>query len=43
MFARHVTMRLKPEVVHEFPLLAENIQKEILSCLRKQKGSSNYF
>ena len=38
MFARHVTMQLKPEVVHEFPLLAENIQKEILPCLRKQKG-----
>lgn len=38
MFARQVTMQLKPEVVHEFPFLVENIQKEILTLLRKQKG-----
>jgi quinol monooxygenase YgiN len=38
MFARHVTIQLKPEVAHEFPLIAENIQKEIHSLLRKQKG-----
>ena len=38
MFARHVTIQLKPEVAHEFPLIAENIQKEILPLLRTQKG-----
>ena len=38
MFARHVTIPLKPEVAHEFPQLAENLQKDILPLLRKQKG-----
>lgn len=38
MFARHVTLQLKPEVAHEFPHLAENLQKDILPLLRKQKG-----
>jgi hypothetical protein len=38
MFARHVTIPLKPEVTHEFPQLAENLQKHILPLLRKQKG-----
>jgi hypothetical protein len=38
MFARHVTIPLKPEVAHEFPLLAEKLQKDILPLLRKQKG-----
>ena len=38
MFARHVTLQLKPEIVHEFPRLAGYLQKEILPLLRKQKG-----
>ena len=38
MFARHVTLQLKPEVAHEFPLLAKNMQKQFLPLLRKQKG-----
>ena len=38
MFARQITMQLKPEVVNEFPFLAESIQKEILPLMRKQKG-----
>jgi len=38
MFARHVTIPLKPEVANEFPLLAEKLQKDILPLLRKQKG-----
>jgi len=35
MFARHVTMQLKPNLVNEFPTAFE---KEILPLLRKQRG-----
>jgi heme-degrading monooxygenase HmoA len=35
MFARHVTMQLKSNMVKEFPVAFE---KEILLLLRKQKG-----
>jgi heme-degrading monooxygenase HmoA len=35
MFARHVSMQLKPTMVNEFPAAFE---KEILPLLRKQKG-----
>ena len=35
MFARHVTMQLKPTLANEFPVTFE---KEILPLLRKQKG-----
>jgi heme-degrading monooxygenase HmoA len=35
MFARHVTMQLKPNMEKEFPVTFE---KEILPLLRKQKG-----
>jgi heme-degrading monooxygenase HmoA len=35
MFARHVTMQLKPNMEKEFPVIFE---KEILPLLRKQKG-----
>jgi hypothetical protein len=35
MFARHVTMQVKPTMVNEFPVTFE---KEILPLLRKQKG-----
>jgi heme-degrading monooxygenase HmoA len=35
MFARHVTMQLKPNMEKEFPVAFE---KEILPLLRKQKG-----
>jgi heme-degrading monooxygenase HmoA len=35
MFARHVTLQLKPNVAKEFPVTFE---KEILPLLRKQKG-----
>jgi len=35
MFARHVTMQLKPSTVNEFPVTFE---KEILPLLRRQKG-----
>jgi hypothetical protein len=35
MFARHVTLQLKNNVVREFPVTFE---KEILPLLRKQKG-----
>jgi len=35
MFARHMTLQLKPNAVNEFPIAFE---KEILPLLRKQKG-----
>lgn len=35
MFARHVTLQLKPNMFNEFPVTFE---KEILPLLRKQKG-----
>jgi len=35
MFARHVTMQLKPTLANEFPVTFE---KEILPLLRKQRG-----
>jgi hypothetical protein len=35
MFARHVTLQLKPNLVNEFPVTFE---KEILPLLRKQRG-----
>jgi heme-degrading monooxygenase HmoA len=35
MFARHVTMQLKPTMAKEFPVTFE---KEILPLLRKQRG-----
>jgi heme-degrading monooxygenase HmoA len=35
MFARHVTMQLKPALANEFPVTFE---KEILPLLRKQRG-----
>ena len=35
MFARHVTLQLKPNMEKEFPVTFE---KEILPLLRKQKG-----
>ncbi len=35
MFARHVTLQLKPIMANEFPVTFE---KEILPLLRKQKG-----
>jgi hypothetical protein len=35
MFARHMTLQLKPITVSEFPVVFE---KEILPLLRKQKG-----
>ena len=35
MFARHITLQLKPTMVNEFPVTFE---KEILPLLRKQKG-----
>lgn len=35
MFARHVTLQLKPNMSKEFPVTFE---KEILPVLRKQKG-----
>jgi len=35
MFARQVTLQLKPNMVNEFPV---TFQKEILPLLRKQKG-----
>jgi hypothetical protein len=35
MFARHVTLQLKPNMVNEFPVTFE---KEILPLLRRQKG-----
>ena len=35
MFARHVMLQLKPNVVKEFPVVFE---KEILPLLRRQKG-----
>ena len=38
MFARLITMQLKPQVAHEFPFLAESIQKEIRPLMREQKG-----
>jgi heme-degrading monooxygenase HmoA len=38
MFARHVTLQLKPTVVNEFPV---TLEKEILPLIRKQKGFLN--
>ncbi len=35
MYARHVTLQLKPTMQNEFPIVFE---KEILPVLRKQKG-----
>jgi hypothetical protein len=35
MFARHLMLQLKPNLVNEFPVMFE---KEILPLLRKQKG-----
>ena len=35
MFARHLMLQVKPELVNEFPVAFE---KEILPLLRKQKG-----
>ena len=35
MFARHVTMQLKPSLAKEFPVTFE---KEIVPLLKKQKG-----
>jgi len=35
MFARHVSLQLKPALANEFPVTFE---KEILPLLRKQKG-----
>jgi hypothetical protein len=35
MFARHVSLQLKPTLAYEFPVTFE---KEILPLLRKQKG-----
>ena len=35
MFARHITLGLKPNVAKEFPVMFE---KEILPLLKKQKG-----
>jgi hypothetical protein len=35
MYARHVTLLLKPTMVNEFPIAFE---KEILPLLRKQRG-----
>jgi heme-degrading monooxygenase HmoA len=35
MFARHLMLQVKPELVNEFPVTFE---KEILPLLRKQKG-----
>jgi hypothetical protein len=35
MFARHITLLLKPNLVNEFPVAFE---QEILPLLRKQKG-----
>jgi heme-degrading monooxygenase HmoA len=35
MFARHVSLQLKPTLANEFPVTFE---KEILPLLRKQKG-----
>jgi heme-degrading monooxygenase HmoA len=35
MFARHVTLQLKPNLANEFPVTFE---KEILPLVRKQKG-----
>ncbi|HKM90074.1 MAG TPA: hypothetical protein VJX29_05625 [Candidatus Acidoferrales bacterium] len=35
MYARHVTLQLKPNYVTEFPIMFE---KEILPLLKKQKG-----
>ncbi|HUK54936.1 MAG TPA: hypothetical protein VL099_16735 [Candidatus Binatia bacterium] len=35
MFARHVTLQLKPNFATEFPIVFE---KEILPLLKKQKG-----
>lgn len=35
MFARRVTMRLKPNSAHE---LTQRLEKEVLPLLRKQKG-----
>lgn len=38
MFARHVTLYLKPALVNDFPVTFE---KEILPLIRKQKGFLN--
>jgi antibiotic biosynthesis monooxygenase len=35
MFARHITIQLKPTMLNQFPVAFE---KEILPLLRKQKG-----
>jgi len=35
MFARHITLQLKPDLAKEFPLTFE---KEIVPLLKKQKG-----
>lgn len=35
MFARHITLALKPTAVKEFPVIFEN---EILPLLKRQKG-----
>lgn len=35
MYARHITVQLKPNLVREFPVIFE---KEVLPLLRKQKG-----